>query len=101
MTEAGDNYPGGYCGMEPCDDIHVCAPGGTCVSQPHETPGCFKACAADADCRTKEGYVCQLYPTAPPAGFGPSDRACGFPCKDDAGCTSPLKCAAATGKCTP
>ncbi|MEP7120896.1 MAG: hypothetical protein ABJE95_08305 [Byssovorax sp.] len=101
LTEAGDKYPGGYCAMEPCDDIQVCAPGGTCVSQPFETPGCLKACKADADCRTSEGYVCQLFPTTPPGGFGPSDHACGFPCTDDAGCTSPLKCTAATGKCTP
>lgn len=101
LTEAGDKYPGGYCAMEPCDDVQVCAPGGTCVSQPFETPGCLKACAADSDCRTKEGYVCQLYPTTPPKGFGPSDRACGFPCKDDAGCTTPLKCTVSSGKCTP
>jgi hypothetical protein len=101
LTEAGDKYPGGYCAMEPCNDVQVCAPGGTCVSQPFETPGCLKACQADTDCRTKEGYVCQLYPTTPPTGFGPSDHACGFPCKDDVGCTTPLKCTVATGKCTP
>ena len=106
-TEAGDNFPGGYCGMEPCDDVQVCPPGGTCVSQPHETPGCWKSCTKDAECRTKEGYVCQLFPINPnpttkdPAGFGPSATACGFPCTDDAGCTSPLKCNAATGKCNP
>ncbi|MEO7331120.1 MAG: hypothetical protein ABI193_21265 [Minicystis sp.] len=101
LTEAGDNYPGGYCAMEPCDDVQVCSPGGTCVSQPHETPGCLKTCAVDKDCRTTEGYVCQLFPTTPPIGFGPSDHACGFPCKDDAGCTSPLTCDAASGKCKP
>jgi hypothetical protein len=101
LTEAGDKYPGGYCAMEPCDDVQVCAPGGTCVSQPFETPGCLKACATDSDCRAGEGYVCQLYPTTPPVGFGPTDHACGFACKDDAGCTSPLKCTVATGKCTP
>lgn len=101
LTEAGDNYPGGYCGMEPCDDVHVCPPTATCVSQPHETPGCFRACTTDADCRASEGYVCQRYPTSPPSGFGPTDRACGFACKDDAGCTSPLKCDVSSGLCTP
>jgi len=100
-TEVGDQYPGGYCIMEPCDDVQVCPPGATCVSTPHETPGCLKACAADADCRTDEGYVCQLFPTTPPAGFGPSELGCAFPCKDDAGCTEPLTCNLATGKCTP
>jgi len=101
LNAAGDGYPGGYCGMEPCDDVQVCSAGATCVSQPHETPGCFKSCTTDADCRTIEGYVCQLYPTTPPIGFGPSDHACGFPCKDDAGCTGPLLCDTATGKCKP
>jgi hypothetical protein len=106
-TEAGDGFPGGYCGMEPCDDIQVCPPGSTCLSQPHETPGCWKSCTSDADCRIAEGYACQLYPINPrpnatdPAGFGPSATACGFPCTDDQGCTSPLKCDTATGKCTP
>src|SRR5262249_5890339 len=71
-TEVGDQSPGGYCSMEPCDDVQVCPPGATCVSPPHETPSCLAACKTDADCRTKEGYVCQLFPTTPPAGFGPS-----------------------------
>jgi hypothetical protein len=106
-TEAGDGFPGGYCGMEPCDDVQVCPAGSTCVSQPHETPGCWKSCSSDSECRTSEGYVCQLFPINPqpsgtdPAGFGPSAMACGFPCKDDLGCTSPLRCNASTGKCTP
>ncbi len=101
LTAAGDNYPGGYCAMEPCNDVQVCPPGATCISQPHETPGCYLSCTTDAQCRTGEGYVCQLYPTAPPGGFGPTDHACGFPCKDDGGCTTPLKCNVANGKCNP
>jgi hypothetical protein len=106
-TEAGDSFPGGYCGMEPCDDVHVCPAGATCVSQPHETPGCWKSCTTDADCRTKEGYACQLFPinatptSTLPAGFGPSAMACGFPCTNDGGCTSPLTCNVATGRCKP
>ncbi len=101
QTEAGDNYKGGYCFMEPCDDINVCPPGGTCVSLGGETPGCFKSCATDDDCRKAEGYVCQLFSTTPPIGFGPTDHACAFPCTRDADCHAPLKCDVAHGKCQP
>jgi hypothetical protein len=97
----GDSYPGGYCFMEPCDDIQVCPPGATCVSIGGETPGCYKSCTSDADCRAAEGYVCQLFSTMPPTGFGPSDHACAFPCKRDTDCQSPLKCDLASAKCTP
>ncbi len=100
-NEAGDGYPGGYCGMEPCNDVQVCSPGATCVSQPFETPACYKSCETDDDCRKKEGYVCQLFPSTPPSGFGPTDHACAFPCAKDADCTSPLKCDVASSKCTP
>jgi hypothetical protein len=101
QTEAGDNYKGGYCFMEPCNDINVCPPGGTCVSLGGETPGCFKSCATDDECRKPEGYVCQLFSTTPPIGFGPSDHACAFPCTRDPDCHSPLTCNVATGKCQP
>jgi hypothetical protein len=101
QTEAGDNYKGGYCFMEPCNDIDVCPPGGTCVSLGGETPGCFKTCAKDDDCRKAEGYVCQLFWTMPPIGFGPSDHACAFACTRDADCHTPLKCDVSSGKCTP
>jgi hypothetical protein len=100
-NEAGDGYPGGYCTMEPCNDVQICSPGATCVSQPFETPACLKSCGADADCRQKEGYICQLFPSTPPSGFGPTDHACAFPCAKDEDCTSPLKCEVASGKCTP
>ena len=100
-NEVGDGYPGGYCSMEPCDDVQVCSPGATCVAMPFETPSCFKSCTADSDCRVAEGYVCQLFPTTPPAGFGPSDHACGFPCTSNDQCTSPLTCNVTTGKCQP
>jgi hypothetical protein len=100
-TAAGDNYPGGYCFAEPCDDINVCPVGGTCVAIGGETPGCYKSCTADSDCRTAEGYVCQLFVTTPPTGFGPSDHACAFKCTRDPDCQSPLKCDVATSKCTP
>ncbi|HEY0870785.1 MAG TPA: hypothetical protein VGD55_10340 [Acidothermaceae bacterium] len=101
QTEAGDGYRGGYCFMEPCNDVSVCPVGGTCVALGGETPGCFKACTADTDCRTTEGYVCQLFVTTPPIGFGPTDHACAFPCTRDQDCQQPLKCDVASGKCTP
>jgi hypothetical protein len=101
QTEAGDTYKGGYCFMEPCNDINVCPPGGTCVSLGGETPGCFKSCAVDSDCRVAEGYVCQLFSTTPPIGFGPVDHACAFACTRDADCHAPLTCNVASGKCQP
>jgi hypothetical protein len=101
QTPAGDNYPGGYCFMEPCDDVQVCPPGGTCVSLGGERPGCFKSCATDADCRAAEGYICQLFITTPPTGFGPSDKGCAFKCLRDTDCQSPLTCDIASGKCKP
>ena len=100
-TEAGDNYPGGYCTMEPCNDVDVCPPGGTCVALGGEIPACFHACATDADCRGADHYVCQLFVTTPPRGFGPSDHACAFACTRDADCQSPLTCDIASGRCRP
>ncbi len=61
----------------------------------------FKTCATDGDCRLADGYVCQLFLTTSPKGFGPSDKACAFPCTRDADCQSPLKCNIASAKCTP
>jgi len=101
QTAAGDNYPGGYCFMEPCNDVEVCPPGSTCVALGGESPGCFKSCSADTDCRTSDQYVCQLFITAPPTGFGPSDHACAFACTRDADCQSPLTCDVPSGKCKP
>jgi len=100
-NDVGDGFPGGYCSLEPCDDVQVCPPGGTCVALPFETPACMKSCTVDSDCRVDEGYLCQLFPTTPPIGFGPTDHACAFPCSDDDECTAPLKCDVASGKCTP
>lgn len=100
-SEVGDDFPGGYCTMEPCDDVAVCSPGATCVAMPYETPACMLACALDSDCRTEDGYVCQLFPTTPPIGFGPTDHACAFACTQDADCTSPLTCEVTSGKCVP
>ncbi len=98
---SGDGYPGGYCTMEPCNDVQVCPPGATCVALGGETTACFQTCKNDADCRGAEGYVCQLFVTAPPTGFGPSDHACAFPCKRDSDCKQPLSCDVANGKCRP
>lgn len=101
QTESGDNYKGGYCFMEPCNDVDVCPPGGTCVALGGESPGCFKSCTKDDECRVAEGYVCQLFWTQPPIGFGPTDHACAFACKRDADCHTPLTCDVASGKCKP
>jgi hypothetical protein len=100
-NEAGDGYPGGYCFMEPCDDVNLCPPGATCVALGGEASGCFKECQTDIECRTAEGYVCQLFVTTPPKGFGPSANACAFKCLRDADCQSPLTCDLASGKCKP
>ena len=87
--------------MEPCNDIEVCPAGASCVSLGGESPGCFKSCTRDADCRTSENYVCQLFLTAPPIGFGPSDHACAFACTRNTDCQSPLTCDIPSGKCQP
>ena len=100
-TAAGDAYPGGYCTMEPCNDVAVCPPGGTCVAIGGEVPACFRSCAMDSDCRMAEGYVCQLFVTTSPHGFGPSDHACAFRCTRDADCQSPLTCDVPSGRCRP
>lgn len=100
-NEIGDQFPGGYCTMEPCNDVQVCSPGATCVAMPYETPACMLACTEDADCRVDEGYVCQLFPVTAPDGYGPSDHACAFACAQDADCTSPLTCDVPSGKCIP
>jgi hypothetical protein len=101
QTESGDNFPGGYCSMEPCDDVNVCPPGSTCVSLGGETPACFKTCTDDSDCRTDAGYMCQRFSTTPPVGFGPSALGCAFPCTRDTDCQSPFTCNVASGRCTP
>jgi hypothetical protein len=101
QTAAGDNYKGGYCFMEPCNDIEVCPADGTCVALGGEAPGCFRRCTKDDECRVAEGYVCQLFMTTPPIGYGPTDHACAFACTRDADCHTPLTCDVATGKCKP
>jgi len=106
QTEPGDGYPGGYCFMEPCDDVQTCPPGATCVALGGESPGCFKSCTTDAECVRQpasgtEHYVCQLFSTAPPGGFGPTNMACSFPCARDADCHLPLTCDVPSGKCKP
>jgi hypothetical protein len=100
-TAAGDSYPGGYCFMEPCNDVEVCPSGSTCVAIGGESPGCYRTCATDADCRVSDGYVCQLVVTQPPYGFGPSDHACAFRCARDSDCGSPLTCDVSSGRCRP
>ena len=101
FTAAGDNWPGGHCALEPCNDVQVCPPGATCVAIGGETPSCLKGCTVDTDCRVDGGYVCQLFVTTPPKGFGPTNKACAFPCGRDADCQAPLTCDLGTKKCRP
>jgi hypothetical protein len=77
----------------------VCPPGATCVAIGPETPSCFQTCTTDSDCRMADGYVCQLFVTTPPDGFGPSANACAFKCARDSDCKAPLTCDVASGKC--
>jgi hypothetical protein len=48
--------PGGYC-TAPCGAAGS-ACDGACVETPRMGELCMKPCAADAECRTQEGYVC-------------------------------------------
>lgn len=56
-TPKDDGMPGGYCVIEGCTDTS-CPTGSSCVSFNDGVNRCAKACAADADCREAEGYVC-------------------------------------------
>ena len=98
----------------PCNVLDPCGPSGTCAcfvlangggclcgAFPSNFCSDYPPCSSDADCRVSEGYVCQLFVTTPPTGFGPSDHACAFACTRDADCKMPLTCDVATGKCKP
>jgi hypothetical protein len=60
LTPDVDNYPGGYCNVDPCTEQpgHLCPIGASCVSLNGENPQCFKNCNSNADCRASEGYIC-------------------------------------------
>jgi hypothetical protein len=78
--------PGGYC-TSPCG-LTGSACDGTCVATARAGELCMKSCTADAECRTDEGYLCDLQwkacivpnsaalvPKQCPASTQPRDRA--------------------------
>ena len=60
LDEQLDNFPGGYCNVDPCTSAaaHLCPVGASCVQLEGENGQCFKNCASDGDCRTGAGYFC-------------------------------------------
>jgi hypothetical protein len=58
LDQTIDDYPGGYCNVDPCTAVDPCPIGSSCVQLNGENGQCFKDCASDSDCRTAEGYFC-------------------------------------------
>jgi hypothetical protein len=58
LDEVIDEFPGGYCNVDPCTVQALCPVGSSCVELNGENGQCFKNCVSDADCRTGEGYFC-------------------------------------------
>jgi hypothetical protein len=97
LTPDVDNYPGGYCNVDPCTDQvgHLCPIGASCVALNAENPQCFKNCNSDDDCRKSEGYVClDMTKDAVDGGLwtsGASRKVCSKPvliCATDQQCPS-------------
>ncbi len=55
-----DAFPGGYCTHMGCTFGAACGTGGTCAPLPMYGPHCFVTCTGDSECRTAEGYTCQM-----------------------------------------
>jgi len=74
-TFAGDatcllDWSGGYC-TRLCDD-GFCGNNGSCEELTCGTEACYvclAACTSDNQCRTAQGFVCDLYQTCTPDGF--------------------------------
>src|SRR5437899_491245 len=49
---AQDDFPGGYCSVEPCTSMRQCPLGSSCGRLGGEAPACFLNCTSDAQCRT-------------------------------------------------
>jgi hypothetical protein len=58
LDQTLDDYPGGYCNVDPCTAVDFCPLGSSCVQLNGENGQCFKDCAMDSDCRAAEGYFC-------------------------------------------
>ncbi|MFH1434586.1 MAG: hypothetical protein ABIJ56_02600 [Pseudomonadota bacterium] len=68
--------PGGYCSLD-CEP-ESCTPGSRCVEL-NGLMRCMKLCAASADCRTGEGYVC-------------NHGVCDIPCEESGECLDFERC---------
>jgi hypothetical protein len=55
-------WPSGYCSRTGCTFGATCGPGAACSAHPGIGPRCFRTCTTSADCRTTDGYTCQLHP---------------------------------------
>jgi hypothetical protein len=53
-------FPGGYCTAS-CTGDRDCGPGASCVDMLMDRL-CLKDCSGDDECRTDEGYVCNMLP---------------------------------------
>ena len=100
-----DGFPAGYCTFEPAGfcgvaPLKACPLGSSCAALGAESPGCYKNCVRDSDCRTADGYKCQevdrLYRD------GASHKVCyksDFECAAAADCPSRLpNCLGATAR---
>ncbi len=99
-----DEFPGGYCSMEPCSETVLCPVGSSCARLSGEPAACFQNCTTDAACRSPE-YKCQDIKGLNTSGA--SSKVCyrvTLYCKSNADCPeSRPKCglrgAAADGTC--
>ncbi|MSP61145.1 MAG: hypothetical protein EXR72_12535 [Myxococcales bacterium] len=85
--EANFGFPGGYCSYVPCSQKRPCPIDSTCATLGELPPTCYRACAADDDCRP--GYSCM--PTDTLWVVGPVRTVCYlpfYPCKKNAHCPS-------------
>lgn len=88
-----DDFPGGYCSVEPCTTVSLCPIGSSCGSLGAETPGCYLDCKSDADCRGPE-YKCQ--PMDQLAVSGASRRVCYL---TKMACVAPSDCPSSRPRC--
>lgn len=83
-----DEFPLGYCSLEPCSATNLCPIGSVCGRLNAESPACWKRCEADADCRDPD-YSCVDIDTLWVSG--PARKVCffdTFSCDTNADCPS-------------
>jgi len=64
------DLPGGYCALEGCSS-GTCPAGSGCFEFTSGTSYCIKTCAADNECRTTDGYICDADATCWPGDPSP------------------------------